>query len=381
MASTSNIDLSTGGLLTVDGVSLSSGDRVLVKDQTLPAENGIYVVAAGTWIRSEDFDEISPVDEVNRAYVAVQEGTASGGVVFVQQGDVSTLGTDAVNFVFFNASGNLVGGDGITVSGTNISVDHDGQGLDFSGAQLSLELDGATLSKSGTGIKVADLGVGSGQLADDSVTAAKLNSDTAGLGLTQAAGGELDVSVDDSTIEIATDTLQVKDGGITDAKVASGSSLEEAVTFFGATDLSGAEAETLSDGSNADSLHEHGQLFVSFTNNTGSSIASGTVLALSLSVSGEVILADASSISTAATVAGVAAATIANGASGKVQIAGITTPTQDAAYSLGQEVWLSETAGSTTSTAPSTVGTVSFKVGDATSTTQIVLRPQFIGIN
>ncbi len=52
--------------------------------------------------------------------------------------------------------------------------------------------------------------VGSSEIAADAVTAAKLNADVAGLGLSQAAGGELDVNVDGVTLEIVADTLQVK---------------------------------------------------------------------------------------------------------------------------------------------------------------------------
>lgn len=108
---------------TVDGVTLSTGDRILIKNQAAPEENGIYEVAAtGAPTRASDFDSLSPIDEVNGAYVAVQEGTANEGKVFVQQGSVTTIGTDAINFVLFNSVSGLIGGDGITVSGSNISV-------------------------------------------------------------------------------------------------------------------------------------------------------------------------------------------------------------------------------------------------------------------
>ena len=50
-----------------------------------------------------------------------------------------------------------------------------------------------------------------------------MNADTAGLGLVQAAGGELDVNVDDSTIEINTDTVRVKAAGITTNEMAANS--------------------------------------------------------------------------------------------------------------------------------------------------------------
>ena len=53
-ATTANITLSAPQ--TIDGVSVVAGNRVLVKDQTTAATNGIYVVAAGAWTRAVDAD-------------------------------------------------------------------------------------------------------------------------------------------------------------------------------------------------------------------------------------------------------------------------------------------------------------------------------------
>jgi hypothetical protein len=157
VATTANITLS--GLQTIDGIALSANDRVLVKDQSLAENNGIYLASAGAWSRSLDFDSLSPIDEINKAYVAVQEGTAHAGKLFVQFGQVTTLGVDPINFTFFNSVSGLIGGDGITVSGSNISIDHDGEGLTFVATQLALELDGSTLVKSPTGLRLNDTAV------------------------------------------------------------------------------------------------------------------------------------------------------------------------------------------------------------------------------
>jgi len=156
---------------TVDGVTLATGDRVLVKDQAAPEQNGIYVVvASGAASRSTDFDSLSPIDEINKAYVAVQEGTANAGKLFVQYGDVAVLDTDPINFTFFNSVSGLTGGDGITVSGSNISVDHDGEGLTFVATQLAIELDGATLSKGASGLKLTDTAVTPGSFGSATET-------------------------------------------------------------------------------------------------------------------------------------------------------------------------------------------------------------------
>lgn len=196
VATTANITLSAPQ--TIDGVSVIAGDRVLVKDQTDSEDNGIYIVAAGAWSRSTDFDSLTPIDEVNGAMVAVQEGTVNAGKVYVQSGLVTTLGTDPINFVFFNSSASLVGGDGITVSGSNISVDHDGEGLTFVATQLALELDGSTLTKSASGLK----------LSDTAVTPATLGSASETITLTVDQQGRL-TAASEQTISIT--SSQVSD--------------------------------------------------------------------------------------------------------------------------------------------------------------------------
>lgn len=126
-----------------------------------------------------------------------------------------------------------------SVTAAKLNADTAGLGItQAAGGELDINVDDSTVEISTDTLQIKDAGVSSAKLADDSVTAAKLNADTAGLGLTQAAGGELDINVDDSTVEIATDTLQVKDAGIVTAKLA-----DDAVTSAKiATDAVGDDA-------------------------------------------------------------------------------------------------------------------------------------------
>lgn len=93
------------GTMTIDTVALSAGDRVLLKDQTDPAENGIWVVAAGAWSRSADTDSWS---ELVSAFVFVESGAIyadTGWTCTVDPG--GTLNTTAVTWVQFSAAGQV----------------------------------------------------------------------------------------------------------------------------------------------------------------------------------------------------------------------------------------------------------------------------------
>jgi len=117
-ATTVNITLSAPQ--TVDGVALIAGDRVLVKNQTLTQNNGIYVVAAGTWTRSLDADAWN---ELVSAYVFTEEGTTNAGNGYqctVAAG--GTLGTTPINWVQFSGAGQITAGDGLTKSGNQLDV-------------------------------------------------------------------------------------------------------------------------------------------------------------------------------------------------------------------------------------------------------------------
>lgn len=81
---------SLSGTFTMDGVSLAAGDRVLLKDQTTSAQNGVYVVAAGAWARATDLDTSA---EIAGQIVLVREGTINGGRRFV----TSFKATDTIN--------------------------------------------------------------------------------------------------------------------------------------------------------------------------------------------------------------------------------------------------------------------------------------------
>jgi hypothetical protein len=123
-ATTGPVDLATGGLLLqIDGVQLVAGNRVLVKDQASPAENGIYVVAAGSWTRAEDYDS---ADEVQAGdFVFVSAGTSYLSTGWVQINPVSTLGTDPIVWDQFSGAGTYLAGNGLELNGSTFEIDTD----------------------------------------------------------------------------------------------------------------------------------------------------------------------------------------------------------------------------------------------------------------
>lgn len=159
----------------IDGVTLATNDRILIKNQASGAENGIYVVnATGAPTRATDADASAEVTA--NMTVMVEEGTVNADTAWtLSNNGAIVLGTTALTFVQSNAG---------------VSYTADGQGIELSSNQFSIELDGTTLSKSASGLRI---GAGA-----------------AGAGLTQASGvlavGQgtgLTVNADDVQIDTA----------------------------------------------------------------------------------------------------------------------------------------------------------------------------------
>ena len=140
-ATTANITLS--GTQTVDGVALSVSDRVLVKDQSTASQNGIYVVAAGSWTRATDADTWN---ELVSAFVFVEDGTTndnSGWVCTIAPG--GTLGVTSITFEQFSGAGQITAGAGMTKTGNTLNVGT------ASSARIVVNSDDIDLATTGVG--------------------------------------------------------------------------------------------------------------------------------------------------------------------------------------------------------------------------------------
>jgi hypothetical protein len=108
-------------LSTIDGYTLNNGDRILVKNETTQAHNGLYTRTSATVLtRSNDFDTEAEI--AGGDFVFVENGTIFGNTGFVQTFEVLTVGTDTVIFQQFSGTGTFTAGNGLTIAGTEFNV-------------------------------------------------------------------------------------------------------------------------------------------------------------------------------------------------------------------------------------------------------------------
>jgi len=110
----------------IDNVSVANvGTRILVKSETDPAWNGIYVYSNSTVItRASDYNTIPEVEAGDFTFISAGNTYASTG--WVQVSTVALIGTDPIVFTQFSGSGTYSAGSGIALTGTQFSANTDG---------------------------------------------------------------------------------------------------------------------------------------------------------------------------------------------------------------------------------------------------------------
>lgn len=140
VASTANVaiaDAAENGD-AIDGVTLATGDRVLLKNQSTGSENGIYVVqASGAAVRASDFQT---GDVSSLAFVFVEEGTsnAQNGYILTNTGSI-TVGSTALTFTQFSGAGQITAGTALTKSGNTLNVGVDDKTIQVNSDALRLK--------------------------------------------------------------------------------------------------------------------------------------------------------------------------------------------------------------------------------------------------
>ena len=186
-ASTANLNLTTDFQSgnTIDGITLITGNRILIKDQSNGIQNGIYIVqSSGTPNRSSDF---AVGANVASSYTFVEEGLSQADQAFLctnnQGSDV--VGTDILVFTIFSPA--IIAGNGLTLTGSTLDVGA-GSGIISNANDIEVNVDGITI-----------------EIINDALQANI--SSLAGAGLIENGQG-ISINVDNTTIEIINDSIQ-----------------------------------------------------------------------------------------------------------------------------------------------------------------------------
>jgi hypothetical protein len=332
-ATTGNITLS--GAQTIDGVGVVATQRVLVKNQAAPEDNGIYIVSAGAWTRSADMDSTTPVNEINGAAVFVEDGTVNADTAWVQTANVTVLGTDPVIFTQFAGAGSYTAGNGLQLVGNQFSL-----------------IAPVSVANGGTGTSTAP---SNGQLLIGNGTGYTLSTLTAGTGISVTNGAGSITVANTGVVSIAGTTDQITASASTGAVTLSIPS-----TFIAPGSIRATTTLTV------DTLTANGALYAT----TGGEIVSTAAL-----TDGQILIGDTGSTPVATTITAGAGVTVTNGA-GSITIAADTS-TLVTTFSAGTTGF---TPGSPTSGAITLAGTLNTTNG-GTGLSTIGTANQFLAVN
>ena len=147
VATTANITISTAlnSGDSIDGVTLADNDRVLVKDQSTPSQNGIYIVGSSP-ARSSD---LAAGADAAGMFTFVEQGTvnADNGFVCTSNKGSAVVGTNSLTFAQFSGAGQVTAGDGLDKSGNTLAVDLKANGgLVIESTEIAVDLAASSIT-------------------------------------------------------------------------------------------------------------------------------------------------------------------------------------------------------------------------------------------
>ena len=197
------------GAISIDGVSPTTNDRILVKDQSTAAQNGIYVVTtvgdgSSAFVLTRATPEDQPAELTGGSFVFVEEGTANAnnGYVFTHTG-APTFGTTALDVAQFSGAGQITAGAALSKTGNQMDVEVDNSSIEVSSDALrvkALGITNAMLAGSIDGAKIEDFRFADEGSSQGTVTIGSALEFLAGEGInTSAVNNTLTITGEDAT--------------------------------------------------------------------------------------------------------------------------------------------------------------------------------------
>ncbi len=265
-ATTGNITLSGLGTQAGGdwGSTLTAGDRILVKNQTLSQNNGIYVASASSWTRATD---ANTWDELRSAFTFIETGVTEADTGWVCTIDAGgTLGTTPVTWAQFSGAGTYTAGDGLNLAGTVFSAVGTTDRITVSPSGIDIA---STYAGQNTITTVGTIGTGTWQ-------GTTVATGYGGTGLTSFTSGGAVYAT--STSALTTGTLPVASGGtgavtLTGYVIGNGTSAFTASSTIPNTDITGLGTMSTQ---NANSVNITGGSVINLTTFDGITIDGGT---------------------------------------------------------------------------------------------------------
>ena len=166
------ITADANGAISLDDISPTTGDRVLVKNQTDTTENGIYTVTtvgdgSNPFVLTRAVDNDSSAEMTGGVFCFVEEGTVSADAGFVLSNVTgsATIGTTGLGFTQFSGAGSVTAGAGLGKTGNTLSVNVDDASIEINSDTLRLKgvtsvPEGVLLYGANTGGSFASLSIG-----------------------------------------------------------------------------------------------------------------------------------------------------------------------------------------------------------------------------
>ena len=203
--------------LVIDSTAANLNDRILVKDQTAPAQNGIYVVTnigsnSTNWVLTRATPEDQPSELTGGAFVFVEEGTANSdnGYVFTHTG-APTFGTTALDVAQFSGAGQIVAGQALTKNANTLDVAVDDSSIEVNTDALRVKALGITNAMLAGTIQTSKLANPFITLTDESSTTGRVFLEE---NLEFLAGEGVNTTVDNNTIRISGEDATTSNKGV-----------------------------------------------------------------------------------------------------------------------------------------------------------------------